>query len=73
MSDRLGSSFLTGELAPETGTYQLVNDRPEELPRIDLSRVIHVNEGEPLPPHPDTGAPVRWRFVRVSKPYQFQG
>ncbi|HMM28662.1 MAG: YjzC family protein [Chloroflexota bacterium] len=74
MSEQLGKTFQTGSPAPETGTYQLVNDRPADAdPRTDRSRVIRLEQGDPIPPHPDTGSPTQWRFMRLAKPYQFQG
>lgn len=74
MSEQLGTIVKTGSPAPESGTYQLVNDRPDpDDPRTDRSRVITMRQGDPLPPHPDTGSPTQWRFMRLSKPYQFQG
>lgn len=74
MSEQLGNTYRTGSPAPEDGTYQLINDRPDPADdRTDRSRVIYLRAGDPLPPHPDTGSPTEWRFMRLKKPYQFQG
>lgn len=74
MSEQLENTYRTGTPAPHSGTYQLTNDRPVDAdPRTDRSRVIFLDEGEPFPPHPDTGSPTEWRFMRLKKPYQFQG
>lgn len=74
MSEQLGNTYRTGAPAPHSGTYQLTNDRPDTPDaRTDRSRVIHLMEGDPIPPHPDTGSPTEWRFMRLDKPYQFQG
>lgn len=74
MSEQLGNTYRTGDSAPVDGTYQLINDRPDtDDGRTDRSRVIRLQAGDPLPPHPDTGSPTQWRFMRLEKPYQFQG
>ncbi|NLE52203.1 MAG: hypothetical protein GX613_12445 [Chloroflexi bacterium] len=74
MSEQLGNVYRTGTPAPHAGSYQLINDRPDpEDARTDRSRVIYLREGDPIPPHPDTGSPTEWRFMRLEKPYQFQG
>ena len=74
MSEHLGKVFRTGDPAPENGTYQLVNDRPDPGDeRTDRSRVIRLRAGDPIPPHPDTGTPTERRYMRFEKPFQFQG
>ncbi len=67
MSEYLGRTFSTGEPAPEMGTYQLMNDGQNVDERTILGRVIRVKQGDPLPPHPDTGREASWRFVRVDE------
>jgi hypothetical protein len=62
----LGTTFTTGQIVPEDGNYQLVNDNTKpEWSRTNLSRVIVLLKGKSFPPHPDTGAVAEWRFIRV--------
>ena len=65
-SQYLGKTYNSGDVAPEAGTYQLVGDDPNVDPRTDRSRVIQLEKGEPVPPHPDTSGPTQWRYVRVA-------
>jgi hypothetical protein len=66
MSDYLGQLFKSGEPAPESGTYQLVNDDPDLNERRNMGRVFNFQHGEELPNHPDTGAAAEWRYMRVT-------
>lgn len=67
MSEYLGQTFSSGQTAPEKGTYQLANDDPNADKRTIMGRVIRLEQGDPLPPHPDTGGSADWRFVRVDE------
>lgn len=70
MSQYLNSVYSSGDPAPEKGTYQLVDDDPNVDMRTDRSRVIRLDQGEPIPPHPDTSAPAQWRFVRLDEEHR---
>ncbi len=70
MSEYLGSIYSSGDPAPEKGTYQLLNDDPNVDPRTDRSRVIRLDQGDAIPPHPDTSASTQWRFVRLDEAHR---
>lgn len=63
----LGGIFMTGEVVPETGQYQLLDNRDDVDPRdSEADVVLMFYAGEHFPSHPQTGGKALWRFVRVA-------
>lgn len=65
MGEYLGELFHTGDAAPASGAYQLMNDDPNVDKRTNMGRVFRFRKGETLPPHPDTNGTAEWRFMRI--------
>lgn len=64
--EHLGGIFMSGEIVPETGQYQLLDNSDDFDPQESGADVVLMfYQGDPFPYHPDTGGNALWRFVRV--------